>query len=594
MAINFKEIKKRCAFTVDPMRREFDNIKGGLLDIARNVYPLGIKGLSGEVENYSKRSETFDDDEMLTTIPLEALRKGAAGFLVNLMNPALKWFNLREEVDSGNGAQLEVLEDFVADTMKKSGSYRAFKKIFEHLLAFGFGCIIIKEDEANVCRAECLRVGTYSFGIGNDGKVNRVERRFCMTPEEIVREFGGGANGRAVIPENVMNLWKQGIHDDSANIVIRNLIEPNEKAYVVGGDEEIDYGLSKSMKYRSIFWIEGASDGSDRAGILSIRGFKFNPIVAPRLDCEFGGIYGRGRGHDALNACRGCQALRWDEMMISSNRAEPPVIASNDFREEGLGLGRGQVTFANLGEQRNEMVIPVLPNPPTSDETRAALAELQQEVKEMFFNGEFQTIDSLKTVAPGDKRTAAEINALKSENMMTLGGIILMLDDELLDPVVNIFTRYALASRKWKRIYGKAMSGVKWMPTYMSNLHLAQRTQEINSTENSVFFAAQVAGIGTPEATAVLDNFNFDRIVRKHHELVGGSILDLNDEDVIAKTRDDRAKAQAQEQAIMAQQAQSEQALAQAKAANQAASADETEMRAQMLGGDVPFAMGGY
>jgi hypothetical protein len=128
----------------------------------------------------------------------------------------------------------------------------------------------------------------------------------------------------------------------------------------------------------------------------------------------------------------------------------------------------------------------------------------------------------------------------------------------------------------------------------MSNLHLAQRTQEINSTENSVFFAAQVAGIGTPEASAVLDNFDFDRIVRKHHELVGGSVLDLNNEDAIAKKREERAAAQAQEQAMAAQQVQSEQALAQAKAANQAASADETEMRAQMLGGDVPFAMGGY
>lgn len=610
------QIRKRCEATIKPMVTEFDNIKGKLREIAENIYPLAKRSLTDEVEQFAHTAEKHDDDKVLNTTPFEALRKGSAGFLVNLMNPALKWFHLEpfkwtvegadDDGQSSTSEYLERLENFTFDIMAKSGSYKAFKKGFEHLLAFGFCCIVVKQCKKFVARAECLPIGTYALGVDASGRVNRVNRRFAMTAEELVMEFGGGTKGLEALPPDVVENWKRGNNGKDGNYVVECLIEPNVRTFACGTYDEIDYGIPKSMEYRSIYWLKGrsgqfATSGGkdDYKGILAVRGYKFNPIVAPRLDCEHGGIYGRGKGHDALNACRALQALMFDELEISSNRAEPPLLASNDLREEGLDLSRGAVTYTNMGEQRSDLVTPILTNPPTSDETRQTAIEFEQRIKECFFLSEFATIDSLKNVNAGDKRTAAEINALKSENLLQLGGIVLMLEDEYLDPVVNIFTSYAIQSGmvKMDGQSPKLKSG-ELVPRYVGNLQLAQRTQEMSSTENSLNFAMSIAGngakLGIPAAAEVLDNFDFDSIVRKRHRLVGASDTNLVNKNSVKAVR---VKRQQEQQAAADEEARQRQAdfeLQRMKAAAQSGRAQESQMRAAQLGGDLTASMGGF
>jgi hypothetical protein len=614
--VNYVEIRKRCEYTIKPMVQEFDNIKGKLKDIAENVYPLAKQTLTDEVDQWMKSGEKHDDNKVLNTTPFDALRKGSAGFLVNLMNPALKWFHLEprrwiiegadDDGQTSESEYLENLENFIFDLMSKSGSYRAFKKAYEHLLAFGFTCVLVHQHKDYICKAQCLPIGTYALGIGEDGKVNRVNRRFAMTAEELVREFGCGERGLDALPADVIENWKRGNHSKDGNYIVECLIEPNEPTWACGSMEKLDYGLPKNAKYRSIYWLRGRT-ATNRSGgtddrwnsVLSIRGFKFNPIIAPRLDCELGGVYGRGRGHDALNACRALQALMFDQLEISSNRAEPPLLAANELREEGLDLSRGAVTYTNLGEQRSSLVTPILTNPPTSDETIRAAMEFEQKIKEVFFLSEFATIDSLKNINSGDKRTAAEINALKSENMLQLGGIVLMLEDEFLDPCVNIFTEYAIASKAvryngWSDAKPKAGDLI---PRYVGNLQLAQRTQELNSTENSINFALDIAGFGAKlqyeKAFEVLDNFDYDKIIRTRHRLVGGSDRHLLNKENVNQIRMQRQRAA--EEAAEAQRQEHEAAveLQRMKSAAQSARANESQMKANMLGGDMVAAMSG-
>lgn len=608
MELDFGQIRRRCRERADAMKREFDNIKGTLREIAANMLPSAVRGLDEEVENYSHRARKTDDSNIVCTIPLEALRKGASGFLVNLMNPARKWYHLRisdaakEQMgidDDAADRLTERIQAIVDEAMHAGGSYIDFKRAFEHLLAFGFTAIVVREDEDFFAVAECLRVGTYALGADHRGNVNRLYRRFAMTPEEIVREFGGTEKGREAIPGRILEAWRRGDVSDAANVVVGNLIEPNEETYKVGSDEVLDYGLAKKFSYRSVYWVEsigsspcGVRDEGDRRGILAIRGFRFKPIIAPRLTAEMGDIYGRGRGEDCLNSCRAIQGLRMDELEISSNRAEPPVLASNDLREEGLGLGRGEVTYTNMGDQRSDLVVPVLPNPPTSDETRQTLTEMIQEVRACMFNDEFATIDSLKLVNDKQKRTAAEINALTSENMLLLAGIILMLDHELLDPVVKTFTSYVLESKKLRlgvRIPQGAL-GVR----YVSNLHMAQLAQEVNSIKESVATAVNLKGTGDPKTAGVLDHFDFDTIVRRLHGLVGASREFLLPPAVVQKNRMDEQAAmqEAEQRQIAAQEA--ELRLQEAKAAAQQGRAAQSGANAAQRLGEPAAQMGGF
>lgn len=607
MAVDYQQMRRRCEQRANAMKREFDNIKDTLKEVAKNMLPSAVRGLEEEVETYSHRAKKEDMDEIVCTIPLEALRKGASGFLVNLMNPARKWYNLRMSDaakaemrldDEAADRLLERIQAIADESMHAGGSYIDVKRMFEQLLAFGFTAGVVRADDEFVARLECLRVGTYALGADHKGKVNRLYRRFAMTPEEIVREFGGTAKGRAAIPEAVIEAWKRGDVSDTANTVIGNLIEPNEETYKIGSDEKLDYGLSKRYAYRSVYWVERVGSSpkydprEDTYGVLEVRGFRFNPIIAPRLSAEMGDIYGRGRGEDCLNACRAVQALRMDELEISSNRAEPPVIASNELREEGLGLGRGEVTYANLGDQRSDLVVPVLPNPPTSDETRQTLMELTQEIRACMFNDEFATIDSLKLVNDKQKRTAAEINALTSENMMLLAGVILMLDHEMLDPIVKAFTSYVLTSRKLN--LGVKVPHSALGISYVSNLHMAQLAQEVNSIKESVSTAVQLKATGDPKTAGVLDHFDFDAIVRRLHSLVGASKEFLLPMDAVEKARLDEKAAAQQAQEMALQQQQAELQLQEAKAAAQAGRAASSNAQAAQMLGEPAAQMGGF
>lgn len=571
-------IRKRAEQTVRPMRDEWESIKGSLDEIAKNMYPQARRTINETPEATTHKAESFKEDNILSIIPYEAVRKGAAGFFVNLMNPAQQWVHLEntsvtdENVDGATGKGtasdvIEKLERLVVDTISRSGSYKAAKKMIEHCLVFGFACVLVKEDEECICKAQCLPIGQYSFGVDADGQVNRVERRFAMTAEELVREFGGGSNGRDALPPDVITAWKTGVKGNDANYVVRNLIEPNERAYEVGTDNVIDYGLPKKMKYRSIYWLEGRSGVDGYKGILAVRGFEYKPIVTPRFDCELGSIYGRGKGQDALNACRGLQALKYDELEISSNRAEPALIVSEEFQESGFGANRGQINYANIGERASALAMPVIPNPPTSEETRTAAMEFQQEIRAAFFNDEFATIDSLKTIAPGDKRTAAEINALKSENLLQLGGATMMFDHEGITPFVNLFVYFVMKSKKWREMSkGIKLDSRQLMPRYVSSLFVAQRMQEVNSLDAAVNVAISLAQSQDTEAMRGMKMIDFDRYFRQRHKLIGANESILRSEDEVAEMEEQERAAQEQAAMMAQQQAEADKQLTEAKA----------------------------
>jgi len=177
-----------------------------------------------------------------------------------------------------------------------------------------------------------------------------------------------------------------------------------------------------------------------------------------------------------------------------------------------------------------------------------------------------------------------------------LGGIVLMLEDEMLDPVVNVFVNYALRCKDVKAAVGevKPKSG-ELVPTYVGNLQLAQKTHELNSAENSLNFATSIAAngqkLGLEDAANVLDNFDFDKIVRTRHRLVGASDMHLKNKEEVEAIR--RKREQAREEAAQAQlqKEQAEIQLQQAKAAAQVGRASEAVDPSGM--GGITAAMGG-
>lgn len=551
MSIDYKKVRKQVYSRAQKMFAAFDRRKDMLLEVAEEWYPLGVPALKLKPENIADGWEFDDDHRMLTTLPLQALRKSASGFLSNMMSPARPWFDFQFKRTEINHEQLLALNNFKKETEKlfqSSNAYVQAYKLFEHLLWAGFGCMIVSSNDDDEVICQTLRIGTYALDIDDStGRVNRVARRFAWSAEKILQIFTPDNT-----PDYIKELAEKG---DTKRIEIWNLIEPNPKGFSRRFDpiEKDDQNVvEESFAYRSIYFIKSGSGNSDkfgeRAGILRATGFYHNPIIAPRLDYEYGDIYGIGRCMDGNYSAKALQTFKSDELRIGGVRAQPPVVSTPDLKNR-IQLGRKGITIVKAGEQAKDRVVPVFTNPPDADDTRRNFAETKAELESLLFVDAFAVIDAQKN-NPGVK-TATEIEYLKTENLGKLGAIYVNLAGEMFDPLVKTLANYAYdgdgitVDDKKKLKESGVLDG--FGIEYVSQIALAQKAGALSSVQQYVQFCANMAQMKSNSIDNPIDNIDTDRTLRLIGQMLNVPEEVNHDEQEVAKTRS------AKENALMMQ-----------------------------------------
>ena len=542
VAKGFEKIRKHVSTTAERMFDSFEKRRTALLDTAYEFYPLGVPGLKLGVEELADRFEFDEDHRLLTLMPLQMLRKSASGFNSNLTSPARSWFELQLPDNMANGEAshdqlkaLDALKQAAEKTLSGSNAYTQIYKLYEHLLCFGFGCMLISEDAGQVIHCQTLRMGTYALDIDGKGRVCRVARRFAWTPEQVLHEFGKDAT-----PENIREMCTRG---ETRRIEIWNLIEPNPQGFArkfdpleKDGDDIVD----ESFAFRSFYMLKAEQTGvSDRRGVLRTAGYVHNPIIAPRLDYENGDVYGVGRCMELIYNARGAQTFKGDELRISGMRAQPPVVAGSDFRD-GIKLGRGGVNITESGDQQAGMVAPIFTHMPDAADTRLCLEEAKNEIMDALYVDAFAVIDSQKN-NPGVK-TATEVEYLKTENLAKLGSIAINLNLEMLDPLVRTVTEYAfdagvqpLTAEDMRTLLagstmdmetgeitsteGAVINAVKI--EYVSQIALAQKAGALQSVQSYIAFCGNLAAINPEAVDNPVDNIDRDKASRMFSRMLG-------------------------------------------------------------------------
>ena len=538
---NFKFIRKHCATTASRLFDDFESKrKSVLLDVAREFYPLGVAGLAKGVEELADECPYDEDHRILNTTPVTCLREGATGFHANLTTPNKRWFRLEvpsfaqdpsDAADVERSEMLDDLTDAVEKTLRYAHVYPQLYKLYEHLLCFGFACMLVTRDRERVVRARTLRIGTYAMEVGADGLVCRVARRFSWTAEQILSEFGDYG-----VPQQIRDAAKK--YDTKRRWTVYNLIEPNATGDLKAYDKVARaLRLSNDMIYRSIYWLECGKDDDPQSGVLEISGFSAKPIIAPRLDRELGDTYGRGRGMDGLDAARGLQSFQYDILKISGRKAEPPLVAASEFKDEGLKLWRGAVNYARFGESRDALVMPALAQEPSSVEIRHDRQDAEAELKKLFFNDAFATIDALKNST--GVRTATEIDALVRENMEKLNPVLTNLDYELLDPLVSVVTRYALQAGVIVISEEDVASLAGVNIEYVSQIHLAAKRSQMGAVDLWMEFIGRASRL---DPTAI-DKFDADGAIDAYAQMLGVQAKCRATDEAVETKRTERAAA---------------------------------------------------
>ena len=547
---DFEVIKKHCPKTGERMFKRLTALKQDMLAVSREFYPLGVAGWERGVESLADKCFHDEDHRLLTVIPVMTLRKAAAGMLQNLTSKGQPWYylsvpkTLSSKLSKEKRGVLEKLTEASRYLFARSNAYSSIYRLFCHYLCYGFGCMLVSgadKESGDIIDTYTLRPGTYALGIGRNGRVNKVVRKFAWTAMEILEEFGKSAT-----PKWIRDMAKNG---SDKTIVVWNLIEPNYTGELAEFDPVSKAcELDASCCYRSIFWVEGGSkdDGTGRQGILGIDGFDINPIIAPRLDCELGDIYGRGLGLDGLDMARGLQSYRYDILKISGDKAQPALVASSEFKEDGLKCGRGDVNYTQMGQQKQGFVLPVLPTPPSIEDTRNCEIVARQELETLFYIDAFTAMDLFRDNI--GKVTATQINYAKAEGMQKLGAMVSNCECEFLNILVNTMWRWAVKAKVAPLDEQTIMQIVAMerevSPEYVSNIHQARRLAEMNGIQAWMQNVQMAKEIKQDPIDDPSDVVNFDLINRRIAEIVNVPDDCIADEGEVTAKRTRRAKQQ--------------------------------------------------
>ena len=489
------------------------------------------------------------DDRIINSTALLAHRVLAAGMQSGLTSPARPWFRLAVH-DPALGQYgpvrnwLDSVQDRMLTVLSRSNVYNGLHVIYGEVGAFGVGAVILLGDYRDVIRCRPYTCGEFCLGVGPDLRVDTVLREYSMAAAQMVGEFGDES-----VSEAVRTAYRD--HSTEKQFQVVHLIEPN--------DDRVE-GLpgARGMAWRSLYWEEAGDRGvEDERAFLRVGGFEELPVMAPRWDVIGSDAYGRGPGWVVLGDAKMLQKMEEDKLIALDKLINPPMEANANLMRTGVNVLPGGVTFIENGAQGTSGLKPAYQINPDLQSQMFCIQEVQKRIE----SGMFQ--DLFLMLAQTDRRqiTAREVAERHEEKLLMLGPVLERLESELLDPLIdrtfNLMLRAGLIPPP-----PEELAGMPLKVEYVSILAQAQRMVGITAIEQVAGFVGNLAGV-KPE---VLDKFDADEAVDRYGEMLGVPPGVVVPDEIVAKVREQRAKAQAEQakaqeaQAMMAQLTQGAQA----------------------------------
>lgn len=411
-----------------------------------------------------------------------AMRRCAAGMMSGLMSPSRQWFKLkpalvaREQAPPEAIAWFEEVEDRLYTIMGRSNLYESAAQMFEDLVTFGTGPMIIYEDTTDIIRCYTPCCGEYFVASSSANRVETFARMFVMTVSAIVEMFG-----LENCPGDVQQLWQEKGGALEIEKLVAHMIEPNFAIHAPGAGEDAGV-VPGGYTWREVYWMWGGA--ADRP--LSMTGFVDQPHIVPRWAVTSNDAYGRSVGMDVLPDVIQLQVETARKAEAIEKMVRPPMLASLELQNQPSSILPGKVTYVNsLGPDKG--MRPVFEVKPEIQEMMLDIKEVQQRIKEGFFNDLFMMLEM------ADKRqmTAYEVAQRNQEKLQVLGPVIERLQNEALAPAIKrIF--HVMGRKGLLPPVPPVLQGVHLGIEYVGVLALAQKAAKTASLER---FAATMSSM---------------------------------------------------------------------------------------------------
>lgn len=519
-------------------------------EIADVVFPRRARFNVNEANRGDRKNRNIVDGT--ATMSARTLRSGMMG---GVTSPARPWFRL--SVPDKKLAEVTAVKTWLyevggrmSNVFLKSNLYQTLPVLYGDMGTFGTSALLIEEDLDNVIRFYAFPIGSYKIAANERGKVDVFVRDFKMTVRQIISKWGV-KTGPGVDDYNweIFSLKvKQAYLENHTEqwIDIRHVILPNPEF----NPKKIE---SKFKRYESVYYECGSANetigAKDADKYLSEKGYDYFPVLCPRWEVSAEDSYGTScPGMDALGEARALQLMQKRKAQGVEKMVNPPMTAPSSLRTTKASTLPGDITYtddSNSGGFR-----PTYQINPNVRELREDIQDFQQRIKKAFY-------EDLFLMLANDTRsgvTAREIDERHEEKLLALGPVLEQLNQDLLDPLIDITFSIMMSRSKdgQGQFYPNSLipappeelTNVELKIEYISVMAQAQKLVGIGGVERFAQFAGQLAAYDQ----GVKDKINFEEMVDVYAEMTSVPPQLVRSDDDVAAMRQKQAQAQAQAQ----------------------------------------------
>lgn len=521
-------------------RRYFDQRLGGMRgerqsfishyrDLSEYVMPRRGRFTASDRNKGDKRHSNI-----INSHATQAHRIARAGIFAGTMSPTRPWFNL--VTPDPELMEFEPVRVWLADQERllraiftSSNLYNMAPVLLGELLLFGTGCMTHVDDFHDVARFYTHTVGSYMIAQDERYVVNTLVREFQRTTEQMVKQFG-----LENVSREVKTAWDKGNYDLWFDVV--HFIEPNP-------NEDAGKLSADGKPFRSVYYEPSERD-KDKT-FLGISGFDEFPAYCPRWDLTGEDIYGTDcPGMTSLGDVKGLQIEEKRKAQGIDKMVNPPLRGPASLRNVPISSLPGGATLYDTPNAQN-LLSPIYQVNPQLNELMNDIDKVERRISTAYFTDLFNAITNMEGIQP---RNQQEILQRNEERLLQLGPVLERVHGEflarLIDRTFNQAVRAELVSPAPEELQGQELD-----IRFISSLAMAQRAVAIGGIERLATFVSGLAGGGFEQA---LDKFDADQAVDEFANAIGVPPKIVVPDEEVAEIR---AQKQAQQQAMMAQQA---------------------------------------
>lgn len=536
------------------LRSQLENERSSFIshwrDLADYILPRRAEfQLSDNNRGEKKNQKIIDNTATL------AARTLASGMMSGVTSPARPWFRLTtpdpELAEYGPVKEwLHIVASRMATSFLRSNLYNTLPTLYKDVGVFGTAPIIVEEDFRDVFRTQSFPVGSYMVAKDYRGVVNVFMREFRMTVRQLLEMFGkrDPITGKPVwdnFSTYVRDLYDNGNMEAWIDVV--HAIYPNE-------DYVPQSGNNKQKKFSSCYYERGTSGqcgsgrhiSSEDNTFLRESGYDYFPVLCPRWEVTGQGVYGNNcPGMEALGDIKQLQLGEKRIMQAVDKMINPPMVGPSVLRTQKASILPGDITFVDVREgtggfrPAHEVNFRI-------QEMEQKQAQVRERINDAFF------VNLLLMLANTDRRqiTATEIEARNEEKLLALGPVLEQLNQDLLDPLIDITFDFHLKNGLIPPP-PEELQGENLKVEYISIMAQAQKLISIGAVERFTGFVGNMAGV----VPSVLQKINSDQLVDVMADILSVPPSLVKTDEEVAKIRQAEAQAaQQQQQAMMMQQ----------------------------------------